>query len=81
MKPRELKTEYLNLTQLNESNNGEDHRIQDPKVQKLMDVLRTKKKIVVIAGAGISVSAGGMCFFYMILLSPALRKFLRILDY
>jgi NAD-dependent histone deacetylase SIR2 len=62
MKPRELKTEYLNLTMLNESDNGAMHQREDSKVQKLMEVLRNKKKIVVIAGAGISVSAGGKNF-------------------
>ena len=59
-KPRELKTEYLDLRTLNDSPDETLHEIQDPKLKKLMEVLRKKKKVVVIAGAGISVSAGSM---------------------
>ncbi len=58
MKPRELKTEHLDLRRLNDSNDDEHHKIQDGKLKKLMEALRSKRKIVVIAGAGISVSAG-----------------------
>jgi NAD-dependent histone deacetylase SIR2 len=58
MKPRELKTEQLDLRRLNESDDDEHHKIQDGKLRKLMEALRSKRKIVVIAGAGISVSAG-----------------------
>lgn len=58
MKPKELKTEYLDLQQLSESDDEIHHKVHDGKLQKLMEALRTKKKIVVIAGAGISVSAG-----------------------
>lgn len=61
MKPKELKTEYLDLQQLSESDDEIHHKVHDGKLQKLMEALRTKKKIVVIAGAGISVSAGSMC--------------------
>jgi NAD-dependent histone deacetylase SIR2 len=60
MKPKELKTEYLNLSALNESDDEDVHKAHDGKLKKLMEVLRTKKKIVFIAGAGISVSAGSM---------------------
>ena len=60
MKPRELKTEHLDLRRLNDSDDDEHHKIQDGKLRKLMEALRSKKKIVVIAGAGISVSAGSM---------------------
>jgi len=62
MKPRELKTEYLDLRKLNDSNDQEYHRAQEAKVKKLTDVLRSKRRIVVIAGAGISVSAGSTLF-------------------
>jgi NAD-dependent histone deacetylase SIR2 len=60
MKPRELKTEHLDLRRLNDSDDDEHHKIQDGKLRKLMEALRSKRKIVVIAGAGISVSAGSM---------------------
>jgi NAD-dependent histone deacetylase SIR2 len=59
-KPKEFKTEHLNLRALNESNDETFHRIENQKLEKLMEVLRSKRKIVVIAGAGISVSAGSM---------------------
>ncbi|EPQ62703.1 BgtA-21270 [Blumeria graminis f. sp. tritici] len=55
---RETSTEYLDIISLNQSNDEEHHREQDPKLNKLLEVLRTKRKIVVFAGAGISVSAG-----------------------
>lgn len=58
MKPREFQTEYLDLSRLNESDDEEHHKTQDAKLKKLMENLRSKRKIVVIAGAGISVSAG-----------------------
>jgi NAD+-dependent protein deacetylase SIR2 len=58
MKPRDMKTEHLDLRRLNDSDDGEHHKAQDHKLNRLMEVLRSKKKIVVIAGAGISVSAG-----------------------
>lgn len=50
--------EYLNLQALYASADENHHKSQDPTLKRLMDALRTKKKIVVIAGAGISVSAG-----------------------
>jgi NAD-dependent histone deacetylase SIR2 len=59
--PTELKTDYLDLRILN---NCSDETIQNSEYQKLerlMEVLRSKRKIVIIAGAGISVSAGSMC--------------------
>jgi len=52
------KTEYLDLLALNSSGDESHHQIQDPKLKKLVDALRNKKKIVVIAGAGISTTAG-----------------------
>lgn len=64
MKPRELKTEHLDLRRLNDSDDDEHHKIQDAKLRKLMEALRSKKKIVVIAGAGISVSAGSMVHLF-----------------
>ncbi|TVY86181.1 NAD-dependent protein deacetylase, partial [Lachnellula willkommii] len=56
--PKEYKTEYLDLRALNESDDEAHHRVQDSKLKKLMETLRSKRKIVVIAGAGISVSSG-----------------------
>ncbi|TVY60791.1 NAD-dependent protein deacetylase hst4 [Lachnellula suecica] len=55
---KELKTEYLDLRALNDSVDETHHIIQDAKLRKLMETLRSKRKIVVIAGAGISVSSG-----------------------
>lgn len=52
--PKERKTEYLNLTKPTEECSPEDN----VQIERLMAELRKKKKIVVIAGAGISVSAG-----------------------
>jgi len=58
-KPKEpKKTEYLDLNALNESDNKMTHEKEDPKLRKLVDALRNKSKIVVIAGAGISTTAG-----------------------
>jgi NAD-dependent histone deacetylase SIR2 len=63
MKSKELNTEYLNLRALNDSDDEMHHNTQEPKLRKLMEVLRSKRKIVVVAGAGISVSAGSMSPF------------------
>jgi len=57
-KAKEFKTEYLDLSALNESSDETEHKLNDQKLRKLTEVLRSKRKIVVIAGAGISVSAG-----------------------
>lgn len=57
-KTKELKTEYLDLKKLIDSDNEIHHKDEDAKLTRLMEALRTKRKIVVIAGAGISVSAG-----------------------
>ncbi|KAI6246050.1 NAD-dependent protein deacetylase hst4 [Erysiphe necator] len=57
-KLRNMKTEYLDLVSLNQSNDEVYHKMQDPKLKKLLEIFRTKRKIVVFAGAGISVSAG-----------------------
>lgn len=57
-KSREMKTEYLDLISLNSSNDELHHKLQDAKLKKLLEVFRAKRKIVVFAGAGISVSAG-----------------------
>lgn len=59
-KPKELKTQHLDLRALNESSDEEFYRVESHKLERLMEVLRSKRKIVVIAGAGISVSAGSM---------------------
>lgn len=58
MKPRELKTEYLDLCALGDTSDEAQHRAQEANLKKLVDTLRLKRKIVVVAGAGISVSAG-----------------------
>lgn len=58
MKPRELTTEYLDLCALDETHEEAEHKSQEAKLKKLVDILRLKRKIVVVAGAGISVSAG-----------------------
>jgi NAD-dependent SIR2 family protein deacetylase len=50
--PKERTTERLDLT------NSEVDEEQQPQLQRLLNVLHKKRKIVVIAGAGISVSAG-----------------------
>lgn len=55
---RELKTEYLDLRALRDSPDASFHNSQEAKVKKLAEALHSKRKIVVIAGAGISVSAG-----------------------
>lgn len=52
------KTEYLDLRALNNSPDELHHEKQEPKLKKLVEALRNKKKIVVIAGAGISTTAG-----------------------
>ena len=55
-KPRT--TEYLDLIALDEGSlDGRDSN-GEIRLQRLLKALRTKQKIVVIAGAGISVSAG-----------------------
>lgn len=56
--PKERTTEYLDLQTLDESSDQEKLDHDDLQLQRLLKVLRTKRKIVVIAGAGISVSAG-----------------------
>ncbi|OBU01366.1 hypothetical protein VE01_00238 [Pseudogymnoascus verrucosus] len=56
--PKERTTEYLDLHTLDESTDPEKLANDDLQLQRLLKVLRTKRKIVVIAGAGISVSAG-----------------------
>lgn len=55
--PKTRTTEYLDLRALEEGghDNTADQEIQ---LQRLLHALRKKRKIVVIAGAGISVSAG-----------------------
>ena len=55
--PKPRITQHLNLG-LSPSSLASDQRIQ---LDTLLKVLRKRQKIVVIAGAGISVSAGSMC--------------------
>ncbi|CAA9958606.1 NAD-dependent histone deacetylase SIR2 [Pyrenophora teres f. maculata] len=50
--PKERTAEYLDLS------TTEIHQDELPQLQRLLNVLHKKRKIVVIAGAGISVSAG-----------------------
>lgn len=52
--PKERTTEYLDLTKPDCEFGQEDNR----QTERLLAALRKKKKVVVIAGAGISVSAG-----------------------
>lgn len=57
--PKPRTTEYLDLRNFGE---GTEEQIsqQDAQMKRLVRVLRNKRKIVVVAGAGISVSAGSM---------------------
>ncbi|KAG5792327.1 hypothetical protein H9Q69_008609 [Fusarium xylarioides] len=52
--PKERTTEYLDLMKPEDELTAEDRG----QLKRLIDTLRKKKKIVVVAGAGISVSAG-----------------------
>ena len=58
VKSKELTTEYLDLSILHESPDEQTQKDEDQKLRRLTDALRCKRKIVVIAGAGISVAAG-----------------------
>ena len=60
--PKPRTTAYLDLRPVNGGAAGEVEDGQKPQLDLLLKVLRKKRKIVVIAGAGISVSAGSMCF-------------------
>jgi NAD-dependent histone deacetylase SIR2 len=60
--PKERKTEYLNLRTFGEQSSQSYLQNQEEKLNELVQVLRKKRKIVVIAGAGISVSAGSMLY-------------------
>ncbi|KAH7414438.1 DHS-like NAD/FAD-binding domain-containing protein [Phaeosphaeria sp. MPI-PUGE-AT-0046c] len=53
LEPKERAVEHLDLSSCAGSREG-----QQPQLQRLLNVLHKKRKIVVIAGAGISVSAG-----------------------
>ncbi|PQE25759.1 hypothetical protein CJF30_00000475 [Rutstroemia sp. NJR-2017a BBW] len=55
--PKPRTTEYLDLRRLG-SGTDEEIKHQDEQLKRLVSVLQHKRKIVVIAGAGISVSAG-----------------------
>ena len=52
--PKERTTEYLDLTKSNDELTSHDNL----QMERLLGALRKRKKIVVVAGAGISVSAG-----------------------
>ncbi|KAI9763954.1 MAG: hypothetical protein M1840_008988 [Geoglossum simile] len=56
--PKPRTTAYLDLRPVNGGAPGEVEDRQKPQLDLLLKVLRKKRKIVVIAGAGISVSAG-----------------------
>ena len=56
--PKERTTQYLDLRPRSEASLGN----QQSQLDTLMRALRKRRKIVVIAGAGISVSAGSRCF-------------------
>ncbi|KAM3071385.1 hypothetical protein ACMFMG_008979 [Clarireedia jacksonii] len=55
--PKPRTTEYLDLRRLG-TGTEEEVKHQDEQLKRLVSVLQHKRKIVVIAGAGISVSAG-----------------------
>jgi NAD-dependent histone deacetylase SIR2 len=61
--PKPRTTAYLDLRSRNGDAAGEVEHSQRPQFDLLLKVLRKKRKIVVIAGAGISVSAGSMYIF------------------
>jgi NAD-dependent histone deacetylase SIR2 len=44
---------------------GHQDNATSPPLQRLLEALHRKKKIVVVAGAGISVSAGSMSFSFI----------------
>ncbi|KAH0544980.1 hypothetical protein FGG08_000906 [Glutinoglossum americanum] len=56
--PKPRTTKYLDLRSINGDAAGGVEDCQKPQLDLLLKVLRKKRKIVVIAGAGISVSAG-----------------------
>ena len=56
VEPKPRTTEYLNLNRI--TSNGSLDEEQKDELELLLKVLRKRRKIVVIAGAGISVSAG-----------------------
>lgn len=55
-------TEYLDLDDFENNCHEEKDQNAEIRLQRLLKALRTKQKIVVIAGAGISVSAGSMLY-------------------
>lgn len=59
LEPKVRTTERLDLTSSGQGQT-EDLSGSDLQLERLLKALRTKRKIVVIAGAGISVSAGSM---------------------
>lgn len=57
---KERTTEYLDLRSMYDTSSEEERLKNEFQLQRLLKVLFKKQKIVVIAGAGISVSAGSM---------------------
>jgi NAD-dependent histone deacetylase SIR2 len=58
MEPKERTTEHFDLRSFNEEGSSAEESPGYPQFVRLVKALHTKRKIVVIAGAGISVSAG-----------------------
>lgn len=56
--PKPRTTEVLDLNFYGEERHGYDQDHEDTQIRRLTKALRGKKKIVIIAGAGISVRAG-----------------------
>lgn len=67
--PKKRTTEYLELSAYDDcSSNPLSH--EEVQLDRLCRALRTKQKIVVIAGAGISVSAGSKLLFPLDIVQP-----------
>jgi NAD-dependent histone deacetylase SIR2 len=69
--PKPRTTEYLDLRRLG-AGTDEEIKHQDEQLKRLVSVLQHKRKIVVIAGAGISVSAGSMSASRSSIIQPLL---------
>ena len=65
--PKRRTTEYLDLRTLHDSPDDVRNKKQEEELKRLTKALRRKRKIVIVAGAGISVSAGSKS---MAILSP-----------
>ena len=65
--PKRRTTEYLDLRTLHDGPDDVRNKKQEEELKRLTKALRRKRKIVIVAGAGISVSAGSKS---MAILSP-----------